>query len=569
MLPLCLSCLSVSCLLCLLAHITNAAVVTLDGEVVSVDFAHNVFVNGVEVLAGSPTPTGTLSSRFVTSATAASSGYPASNIGDGATDSTRGHTNNVRSRFSSATTSEPAKSTRSSKRTDSLSSSDRFNVRSTVSTTRSSTDVLEVPLSRSTQHTSTIDSSSHHSVSVSSNIFLATNIGVDYSLGYGDVRTSSSTFNKVASQFFATSTRSFATLTQDHGDTSLVGSEAASTDATSTIRTSDGTITEDTPDPTLTSETTTSFSPLRSATAATPSSTMVRHNSQPIGSPNHGEGGGVVISPVNPKIGGSGGFEGSGGSGSNQVEDPSDPENSKTKANSMEKPSTLSQPQLVSSTLASARSFTTSFTSNARSTQTSTSAISQTGTANSTSSVTSVSTSCLTCSTCLDNHFSPTTTPDPLDDDYNGDVKKRRFIDRVEKRAASVNIVAKSCTVATYTKKPAYPAPRNVAINERRPAKELSAFFATATYWAIPTPATCNGVPGWTFMNTQQIENLTYKLGGNVRPYVSIDHVYEVSLLEQFFTDQVAGGFTCSDIATLFDVHNSSTTGTRLNTIFG
>ena len=184
----------------------------------------------------------------------------------------------------------------------------------------------------------------------------------------------------------------------------------------------------------------------------------------------------------------------------------------------------------------------------------------------------SISTSCASCTTCLNIHFSPTTTPD-LDDGYDGDLRKRRFINRLEKRAAALktNIVAEQCSVATYTKKPSYPAPRNVVKNERKPARELTAFFATATYWAIPTPATCNGVPGWTYMNTSHIGVLTppYMLGGNVNPYVSIDHVYEVSLLQQFFTDQVAGGFTCSDITTLFEVVDNSTTGTRLNALFG
>lgn len=72
-------------------------------------------------------------------------------------------------------------------------------------------------------------------------------------------------------------------------------------------------------------------------------------------------------------------------------------------------------------------------------------------------------------------------------------------------------------------------------------------------------------------MNTPQIRALTpsYVLGGNVNPYVSVDHVYEVSLLEQFFIDQVAGGFTCLDVTSLFDVVDGSSTRTRLNTIFG
>ena len=652
----------------------------MNDEVISVDSAHNVFVNGIEVLTGSPTPTSTLSSRFTRSATAASSGYPASGIGNGVADSTRSHTsgisNDVRSQSYSTTTGEPDRSTRSSKQTDPPSSSDRFNVRSTASTIGSSADMVEASLSISTQHTSTIDTSLQHSVSVLSSTFSESSIGVGYSLGPDNRRTSSSSSKKVTSQSSMTRTRSFATLTQDHEDTSLVGSVEATTDATSIIGTSGGTVlgasttgsndkhasstmelfttssmdqhletghisvsstillssaptgaavpdgnftrstslnsltsgskgfavsltltssttskdsptspiesrdgmasgvsSKDEPDTTLSSETTIPVSPLRSATVATTSSTMVAHNGEPTGSSNNGGGGGVVGGGVVISHG-SADTKGSGGSGSSQPEDPPDPENSSSNADSIEKPSTFarSQSQLASSTLASDRSFATSFTSDARSAQTSTPATSQTGTPISTSGVASVSSGCETCSSCLNIHFSPTTTPDP-DDSYEGDLRKRRFINRLDKRAAELktNIVAERCSVAIYTKKPSYPAPRNVVKNERKPARELTAFFATATYWAIPTPATCNGVPGWTYMNTSYIGVLTppYMLGGNINPYVSVDHVYEVSLLQQFLTDQVAGGFTCSDITILFDVVDNSTMGTRLNALFG
>ena len=677
MLPSCLSFLSLWSLLCLLPQNINAAVVTLNDEVISVDTAHNVFVNGIEVLTGSPTLISTLSSHFTRSTTTASSGYPASGIRDGVTDSTRGHTsgisNNVRSQFYSAATGEPAEFTRSSKQTDSPSSSDGFNVRSTASTTGSSEDMVEASLSRFTRHTSTTDTSSQNPVFISSSTFSETSIGVGYSLGHDDWRASSSFSNNVASQSSMTRTRSLATSTQDHDNTGLVGSVAATTKPSSIVRTSGGTVlgasltgstakyassttelfttsstdqhiegghisvsstsllssaptgpavpdgsftrstsldsltsgskgfdvsltltssatsndsptspiesragmasgtsSENVPDTTLSSETTIPVLPLKSATAATASSTMAGHNGEPTDSSNHGGGGGVVGGGIVI----SHGSANTGGSESSQPEEPPDPEDSSSNANSMEKPSTFarSQSQLASSTLASARSFATSFTSDAPSAQMSSSAISQTGTPISTSSVASVSTSCVTCTSCLNIHFSPTTTPD-LDDDYDGDLSRRRFINHLEKRAAELktNIVAEQCSVATYTKKPSYPAPRNVVKNEKKPARELTAFFATATYWAIPTPATCNGVPGWTYMNTNQIGALTpkYMFGGNVNPYVSIDHVYEVSLLQQFFTDQVAGGFTCSDVTTLFDVVNNSTTGTRLNALFG
>lgn len=663
-----------------MAQSINAAVVTLEGDVISVDSAHNVFVNGVEVLTGSPTPTSTLSSRFIGSATAASLGYLASGVGDGVTDSIRGHTSkisdDVRSQFYATSTGKPYRFTRSSEQTDLSSSSDRFTVRSTASTTGSSADMLEAGPSRFTQHTSTIDTSSQYLVIVSNRTFSATSIGVGHSLGHDDRRTSSSFSNNVGSLLSMTGTRKFSTPTPDHDRTGLVGSVTATTDTISIIRTSGGTIldaslmgstverasstrelfmttsmdqrlksghisvsstslsssaptgsavpdgsftrstspnrltsgskgfdvsltltssdtsndspkssttsragmasgtsSEIVPDTALSSDTTIPVLPLQTATAATASSTIIDHNGEPTGSSSLGGGGGVVGGGI-VITHGSADTGGSGGSGSGQPEEPPDPEHSSSKAISTENPSTSarSQSQLASSTLASARSFATSFTSDAPSAQTSPSAISQTGTPNSTSSAAKVSTSCATCTSCLNIHFSPTTSPD-LDDGYDGDLRKRRFINRLEKRAAELktNIVAEQCSVAAYTKKPSYPAPRNVVRNEKKPARELTAFFATATYWAIPTAATCNGVPGWTYMDTTQIGDLTppYMLGGNVNPRVSIDHVYEVSLLQQFFTDQVAGGFICSDITILFDVIDNSTMGTRLNALFG
>jgi len=78
--------------------------------------------------------------------------------------------------------------------------------------------------------------------------------------------------------------------------------------------------------------------------------------------------------------------------------------------------------------------------------------------------------------------------------------------------------------------------------------------------------------PGWAFLSTNAIAALPnpYTLG-QVNPnsdFVNIDHVYEVSLLDGFFAVQVAKGFTCGEITTLFDVVDGATGGTRLNTIF-
>ena len=76
-----------------------------------------------------------------------------------------------------------------------------------------------------------------------------------------------------------------------------------------------------------------------------------------------------------------------------------------------------------------------------------------------------------------------------------------------------------------------------------------------------------------------------WKLGGTGKS-VNIDHVCkhlpvfrsmqveliplidEVSLLDEFLTVQVSAGITCGDISKLFDVSDTASAGTRLNTIF-
>ena len=533
------------------------------------------------------------------------------------TDSTQGHSSgissDVRSQSYPATTSEPDRSTRSPKQTNSPSSSDIYNVRSTAVTTGSSAGMVEISLSTFKDHSNTglvgdvaattdaasfIRSSGGTVLDASLTAFtvehasstteLLTTSSMDQHLESGHISVSSTSLLSSAATGSADSDISFIRSLSLNSLTSgsnlfevslTLTSEATSKDSpTSSIGSkagmASGTSSENVPDSTLSCETTTiPVLRLKSATAVTASSKMVGQIGEPTGSSNHGGGGGVIDGGIVISHG-SANTGGSGGSGFSQPEEPPDPENPSSNANSMEKPSTFasSQSQLASSTLASARSFATSFISDARSARTSSLAISRTGTPNSTSSVASYSTSCGTCTTCLNINFSPTTAPD-LDDGYDGDLRKRRFANRLEKRAAALktNIVAEHCTVATYAKKPSYPAPRNLVKNEKKPARELTAFFATATYWAIPTPATCNGVPGWTYMGTSQIGDLTlpHMFGGNVNPYVSVDHVYEVSLLQQFFTDQVAGGFTCSDITTLFDVVNDNITGTWLNALFG
>lgn len=98
----------------------------------------------------------------------------------------------------------------------------------------------------------------------------------------------------------------------------------------------------------------------------------------------------------------------------------------------------------------------------------------------------------------------------------------------------------------------------------------MANFYATATYWAVPTnPAKCLDAPAWTFMDSDSIAAFKppWKLGGDGRS-VNTDHVFEVSILDEFFTAQNLGGISCEEISAIFDIPDGSTGGTRLNTIF-
>ncbi|KAL8743846.1 MAG: hypothetical protein Q9184_008067 [Pyrenodesmia sp. 2 TL-2023] len=109
----------------------------------------------------------------------------------------------------------------------------------------------------------------------------------------------------------------------------------------------------------------------------------------------------------------------------------------------------------------------------------------------------------------------------------------------------------------------------------------MAPFGNTASYWAIPTDEPNCGGPGWEFRDTPAVQvpaipgAPVWQLGGNRqgnRKIVNIDHVYEVSLLDEFFASRITSSFDCIDISRLFDVndytHYPTRLGTRLNTIY-
>ena len=143
-------------------------------------------------------------------------------------------------------------------------------------------------------------------------------------------------------------------------------------------------------------------------------------------------------------------------------------------------------------------------------------------------SSTQISTSgCSSCDICPTFDYNPTATPNALDND--DDVMKRQLGGRFYngKRAGSTNgvtknaVAGKACAVSRYTQKPPYPGPASVANNEllATPPPNMAAFYATATYWAVPTqpPGGACAAPGWTFFDTIQIGS--YRVNGRLEPW--------------------------------------------------
>ena len=256
-----------------------------------------------------------------------------------------------------------------------------------------------------------------------------------------------------------------------------------------------------------------------------------------------GAGGVVVPPPVLPigvpfpGVGGGGGSSPGGGSGDEPAEpqisgsgtlntQPSNLPGSTTQTLTRPASSTLTSNTQPSSTIASSTLFSSTLTSSTLSR----SSLSL-STSTQTSSTQMSTTSCSLCDLCPTFDYNPTATPNALDN--VDDVMKRQLGGRFNnaKRAGRGNdvpattIAVKECTVSRYTQKPAYPGPASVANNEPPavPASSMAAFYATATYWAVPTqpPQGSCAAPGWTFFDTEQIQSYevngrpaTWALGG-------------------------------------------------------
>ena len=255
--------------------------------------------------------------------------------------------------------------------------------------------------------------------------------------------------------------------------------------------------------------------------------------------------------------------------------------------------STVSRPSSVSATTTGSMATSRVTTTSARTSSISTSS----SASSSTESCSASGCGCVTLS------YAPDSTPDPLDDDSN-EMRKRklagRFINNKRGKNGFYNKVTDkvgkgTCQVNKFTAKPSYPGPAVVVANEGgnpAPDPEMAAFYATATYWAVPTTPPKCGAPVWGFLDTAGLSDTKkggpWAIGGNKKS-VNVEHVCtfpqssvtnllfwstnvildEVSLLDEFFAAQIAADVKCTDIGALFDVTDGTTGSTRLNTVFG
>ena len=243
--------------------------------------------------------------------------------------------------------------------------------------------------------------------------------------------------------------------------------------------------------------------------------------------------GGMVIPPPIVPIGGlfpGSGVEGGSGPNGESEDEPAEPQGlrsqtlntqpSTTETLNPPASSTLTSNTQASSTVSSSTLFLSTLTS---------STLSRSSLTLSTlaSSAQMSTASCSSCDVCPTFDYNPTATPNALDN--VDDVMKRELGGRFynAKRAGSSNevvttlVAGRTCAVSRYTQKPAYPGPASVANNEppATPAPNMAAFYATATYWAVPTqpPQGSCAAPRWTFFDTQQIAS--YQVNGRPAPW--------------------------------------------------
>lgn len=162
------------------------------------------------------------------------------------------------------------------------------------------------------------------------------------------------------------------------------------------------------------------------------------------------------------------------------------------------------------------------------------------------------------------------------------DLAKRFPLQKRGQKALVGNLVATGnpaipdCTVSRYTYKPKYPGATDIVNNEAQPTGIMVDVIQQAKYWAIPVQppaATACAAPVYAFVDTAIARSHGYSFGGRTmkgQVSVNMDHVYEVSLVDEFFQSQVVLGNDCANLRTIFNPNGDPTNplSTRLNVVF-
>ena len=122
------------------------------------------------------------------------------------------------------------------------------------------------------------------------------------------------------------------------------------------------------------------------------------------------------------------------------------------------------------------------------------------------------------------------------------------------------------CQMVNYCWRPFYPSITDVKNNENLPAgqreEDMSHFFNIAKYWSIIEilDTTSPLLPRWTLTaTTEQARDPDgnqpgFAVGGKAKHFVSMDHLYEIKLVDEFFLHLIADfGVSCDLLKGFFD----------------
>lgn len=218
---------------------------------------------------------------------------------------------------------------------------------------------------------------------------------------------------------------------------------------------------------------------------------------------------------------------------------------------------------------------------------------------NSGQDATTICAGCMDCADMPDINYSDASDFDSTNSIEDGnDYKKRAtahhsHLKRREWGGGTATIVGKvlhgpPCFVDPYIPKPRYPGAKDIWRADTGTKVQRAVygrFFTTAKIWAVPVFSSnkCDA-PGWAYMSSDDIvqpqigpkgttdTDITspWQIGGDdkIKKKVNVDHVYELSVLDEFFAWQITPGYTaCPNVKKLYDMPFPQTDGSRATTL--